>query len=154
MTKKQDVASEPPYYFEDLKVGMKASYAKTLAEHEVFAFAGISGDTNPVHLDKDYAANTMFKERIAHGILTASLLSTVLGTKLPGPGAIYVSQSLNFRAPVPFGSEVVATARIKSLDAKKRRATFTCDCSVDGKTVIDGEAVLMVPKRPKAEAAA
>lgn len=141
------------YYIEDLKVGMEASFSKVLSDHEVFAFAGISGDTNPVHLDQDYAAQSMFKERIAHGILTASLLSTVLGTKLPGPGAIYVSQTLAFKAPVLFGSEVAATVKIKALDPAKRRATFDCACAVDGKPVLEGEAVLMVPKRPQTEAA-
>jgi 3-hydroxybutyryl-CoA dehydratase len=136
------------YYFEDLEVGMSESFSKVISEDDVIAFAGISGDHNPVHLDADYAAGTMFKERIAHGILTASLISAVLGTKLPGPGSIYLSQTLNFKAPVKLGDEVVATATIKELVEGRGRAVFACDCSVGGKTVLEGEAVLMAPRRP------
>ena len=90
-------------YFEDLEVGMEASYERTVTEADIVSFAQVSGDTNPVHLDEDYAAGTIFKQRIAHGMLTASYVSTVFGTRLPGPGAIYVSQTLNFRAPVRIG---------------------------------------------------
>jgi 3-hydroxybutyryl-CoA dehydratase len=135
------------YYFEDLAVGMEASHAKTITNEDVLAFADLSGDTNPVHLNEEFAAGTIFKQRIAHGFLTASLLSTVLGTKLPGPGCIYLSQSLKFRAPVHIGDEVVATAKITSLDPEKKRAIFACDCSVNGKPVLDGEAVMMVSRR-------
>jgi len=105
------------YFFEDLAVGMEASYAKKITNDDVLAFADLSGDTNPVHLDDAYAAGTMFKQRIAHGFLTASLFSTVLGTKLPGPGCIYLSQNLKFRAPVHIGDEVVATGKITSLES-------------------------------------
>ena len=97
------------YYFEDLAVGMEASYAKKITNEDVLAFADLSGDTNPVHLNDAFAAGTIFKKRIAHGFLTGALFSTVLGTKLPGPGCIYLSQSLKFRAPVYIGDEVVAT---------------------------------------------
>ena len=137
------------YFFEDLAVGMEATYAKKITDEDVQAFADLSGDTNPVHLDDAYAAGTIFKQRIAHGFLTASLLSTVLGTKLPGPGCIYLSQSLKFRAPVRIGDEVVAKAKITSLDAEKGRAVFLTECAVNGKNVVDGEAVLMVPRREK-----
>lgn len=136
------------YYFEDLSIGMEASHAKRITESDIQVFADISGDANPVHLDHEYAAGTIFKERIAHGILTASLLSTVIGTKLPGPGAIYISQSLNFRAPVKIDDEVVAVARITHLLPEKGRAILSCNCQVDGKTVLDGEAVILVPNRP------
>jgi 3-hydroxybutyryl-CoA dehydratase len=136
------------YYFDDLAVGMSASHAKTISAEDIQLFADLSGDDNPVHLDEAFAAQTIFKERIAHGILTASLLSTVIGTKLPGPGCIYVSQSLNFRAPVKIGDRVVATARITDLFAERRRAIFACDCVVNDTTVLDGEAVIMVPQRP------
>lgn len=139
----------PTYYFEDLLVGMEASHAKRITESDIQCFADISGDDNPVHLDHEYASGTVFKERIAHGILTASLVSTVLGTKLPGPGAIYISQSLNFRAPVKIDDEVVAVARITHLLPEKSRAIFSCNCQVDGKTVLDGEAVILVPSRPE-----
>ncbi len=137
------------YFFEELEVGMEASYSKTITNEDVLAFAELSGDTNPVHLDDAYAAGTMFKGRIAHGFLTASLISTVLGTKLPGPGCIYLSQSLKFRAPVRIGDEVVAKARIASLDAEKGRAVLVTECAVNGKSVIDGEAIMMVPRREK-----
>jgi 3-hydroxybutyryl-CoA dehydratase len=135
------------YYFEDLSVGMEASYAKKISNDDILAFADISGDINPVHLNDDFAAGTVFKQRIAHGFLTASLFSTVLGTKLPGPGCIYLSQSLKFRAPVHIGDEVVATLRITSLDPDKARATLACAGAVNGKTVVEGEAVMMVDRR-------
>ena len=135
------------YYFEDLAVGMEASYAKTLTNDDVLAFAKLSGDVNPVHLSDAFASGTIFKQRIAHGFLTASLLSTVLGTKLPGPGCIYLSQSLKFRAPVYIGDEVMARAKITSLDPEKARAVLACACAVNGKTVLDGEAVMMVSRR-------
>ena len=137
------------YYFEDLSVGMSASHSKIIMSDDIQLFADLSGDDNPVHLCDEFAAQTIFKERIAHGILTASLLSTIIGTKLPGPGCIYVSQSLNFRAPVKVGEEVVASARITELVAERNRAIFSCDCAVNGKTVLNGEAVILVPRRPE-----
>lgn len=137
------------YYFEDLSVGMEASYAKTITDADIRAFAELSGDVNPVHLSDAFAAGTIFKKRIAHGFLTAALLSTVLGTKLPGPGCIYLSQSLKFRAPVYIGDEVVATTKITSLDPEKGRAVLACSCAVNGKPVLDGEAVMMVSRREK-----
>jgi 3-hydroxybutyryl-CoA dehydratase len=100
-----------------------------------------------VHLSDDFAAGTIFQKRIAHGFLTGSLFSTVLGTKLPGPGCIYLSQSMKFKAPVYIGDEVVATLKITGLDPDKARATLACDCSVNGKTVLEGEAVMMVDRR-------
>lgn len=146
-SRKIDSDERSGYFFEDLEVGMRASYRKTITATDIELFADLSGDDNPVHLCNDFAAATPFKERIAHGILTASLLSTVLGTKLPGPGCIYVSQSLNFRAPVRIGDQVVATAEISDLDEGRRRAIFTCRCDVGDTTVLDGEAVLFVPGR-------
>jgi len=134
-------------YFEDLAVGMEASFAKTITAADVDAFAALSGDYNPVHVSAEFAAGTMFKKRIAHGFLTGSLISTVLGTKLPGPGAIYLSQTMKFRAPVYLGDTVTATVKIESVDAEKARATFATTCSVDGKPVLIGEAVIMVPRR-------
>ena len=149
MTTNGNGATTKGYFFEDLAVGMEASYAKKITNDDVLAFADLSGDTNPVHLDDAYAAGTMFKQRIAHGFLTASLFSTVLGTKLPGPGCIYLSQSLKFRAPVHIGDEVVATRKITSLDAEKGRADARLQCAVNGKTVLDGEAVMMVDRRER-----
>jgi len=135
------------HFFEDLDVGMEASLAKTITAADIDTFAELSGDRNPVHLDAAYAAGTMFKERIAHGILTAALISAVIGTKLPGPGCIYVSQNLNFRAPVKIGDEVVATVGVAELIDKRRRAVLACECTVADKVVLDGEAVVVVPSR-------
>ena len=138
------------YHFEDLEVGMEASFAKTVTEADVVSFAEVTGDKNPVHLDAVYAAKTIFKEPIAHGMLTAGYISAVFGMEMPGPGAIYVSQTLNFRAPVRKGDRVVAKVRVMELYPAKRRARFECTCVVDGNTVLEGEAVLMVPGRPVA----
>ena len=139
----------PIHYFEDLSIGMEASHKRRISEDDIQTFADISGDYNPLHLCEEYASGTVFKERIAHGILTAGLVSTVFGTKLPGPGCIYISQSLNFRAPVRIDDEVVAVARITNLLPEKSRVIFACNCQVNGKTVLDGEAVILVPSRPE-----
>ncbi len=135
------------YYFEDLAIGMEASWARTVTEADLKAFADISGDYNPVHLDAEYAANTPFKKRIAHGMLSASYISTVLGTKLPGAGTIYISQTLNFKAPVHIGDEVMSTVTITELIEDKKRAIFNCACTVNGKVVLEGQAVIMLPSR-------
>ncbi len=137
------------YFFDDLEEGMSAVFSKTVTEADLLMFAGVSGDTNPIHLDQDFASRTMFEGRIAHGMLTASLVSTVLGTKLPGPGAIYVSQNLRFLAPVRIGDTVIARAAISQLNDEKRRVTLETICLVGDIKVLDGEAVLMVPRRPK-----
>jgi 3-hydroxybutyryl-CoA dehydratase len=135
------------YYLEDLTVGMTASFAKTVTEADIVMFAGISGDTNPVHLNKEFAEQTMFKERIAHGMLSASFLSTVFGTKLPGPGAIYMNQNLNFKAPVCIGDTVTASVELREING--RRVVFDCTCHVGETVVLDGEATLMVAKKSK-----
>lgn len=134
-------------YFEDMHVGQTASTAKTITEADILLFAAVSTDTNPVHLDAEAAAKTIFKERIAHGMLSAGLISAVLGTKLPGPGTIYMGQTLRFRAPVKIGDTVTATAEVTALDAEKKRATLKTTCTVKGKTVIEGEATVMPPSR-------
>ncbi|MBI1383535.1 MAG: acyl dehydratase [Rhizobiales bacterium] len=136
------------YYFEDLAVGMSAEHRKQVTEADILAFAEVSGDFNPVHIDADYAATTIFKERIAHGILSASLISAIFGMQLPGPGAIYVAQTLNFKAPVRIGDEVVARVELQELFPAKRRAMFRCECAVGETRVLEGEAVLLVPRRP------
>jgi 3-hydroxybutyryl-CoA dehydratase len=141
------------YGFEDLEPEMEASLARTVSAADILAFAEITGDRNPVHLDPEYAAKTIFKEPIAHGMLTAGYISAVFASELPGPGAIYVSQTLNFRAPVKAGDRVVAKVRIVEVYPAKRRARFECVCSVDGKPVLEGEAVLMVPARSATAAA-
>lgn len=135
------------HYFEDLAVGMTDVYSRTVTESDIVLFCGISGDTNPLHLNREYAARTRFGGPIAHGMLSASFISTVLGTKLPGPGAIYVSQNCRFRAPVRAGDTVVARATVTELAPARRQARLETTCRVDGKVVIDGEALLMVPSR-------
>ncbi len=140
------------HYFEDLEIGMDASYTRVVTEADIISYADISGDFNPVHMDEEYAKRTMFKGRIAHGLLTASYISAVFGMELPGPGAIYVSQTLNFKAPVMIGATVVATVRIIELVPSKKRALFDCICTIGEKVVLDGEAMLMVPSRSDAKA--
>ncbi len=138
------------YYFEDLAEGMTASYAKTVTDADIVLFAGVSGDTNPVHLNDEFARETMFKGRIAHGMLSASLISTVFGTKMPGPGCIYMSQTLRFKAPVRPGDTVTARVTVVELKPEKKQARFDCVCLVNGKAVLDGEAIILVPSRPAA----
>ena len=135
------------YFLEDMEVGMTAIYAKTITDADVVIFAGVSGDTNPVHLDADFADQTAFKGRIAHGMLSASFISTVLGTRLPGPGCIYLSQSLKFRAPVKAGDTVTARVTVKDVNPDNKRIVLDTVCTVDDTVVIDGEALLMVNRR-------
>jgi 3-hydroxybutyryl-CoA dehydratase len=135
------------YNFEDLKEGQTASIARTVSEADILAFAGVSGDTNPVHVDQEFAASTMFKGRIAHGMLSAAYISTVLGTKLPGPGAIYLSQTVRFKAPVRIGDTVVTRATITALDPEKRRVTLSTVCTIGDAEVTVGEAQILLPKR-------
>jgi 3-hydroxybutyryl-CoA dehydratase len=134
-------------YFEDLSIGQSAELTYTVTDETIRKFAEVSGDDNPIHLDEAYAKSTQFGERIAHGMLSAGFISAVIGTKLPGPGCIYLSQSLRFRRPVKIGDEVTARATITALDADKGRATFETVCTVAGKAVIEGEAVVMVPRK-------
>jgi 3-hydroxybutyryl-CoA dehydratase len=137
------------YFIEDLKTGQSASFAKTITDADIVLFAGVSGDTNPVHLDQTFAEKTPFKTRIAHGMLSAGFISTVFGTKLPGPGSIYMSQTLRFKAPVKIGDTVVATCTVTEIIAEKRRAMFSTICKVGDTIVIEGEAMIMVPSRNK-----
>ncbi|MEZ5816379.1 MAG: MaoC family dehydratase [Hyphomicrobiaceae bacterium] len=135
------------YFFEDLALGMEASFAKTVTEADILAFAEVTGDRNPVHVDEEYASKTIFKGRVAHGMLTAGFVSAVFGTEMPGPGAIYISQTLNFRAPVRIGDHAIAKVKVAELMPAKRRARFDCVCMVGDTVVLEGEAILMVPKR-------
>ncbi len=137
------------YYLEDLSVGMTSIFAKTVTEADIVMFAGVSGDTNPVHINQLFAEGTMFKGRIAHGMLAASFISTVVGTRLPGPGCIYINQSLRFRAPVKAGETVVARATVKEILPARRRVVLTTVCTVGETVVIDGEATMMVANRPE-----
>ncbi len=134
-------------YFEDLSVGQTATMTRAVSEADITAFAAVSGDNNPVHLDEAFAQSTMFKGRIAHGMLSAAYISAVIGTQLPGPGAIYLSQSMKFRRPVRIGDEVVTTVTITALDTERGHATFATVCQVNGKSVVEGEALIMVPKK-------
>jgi 3-hydroxybutyryl-CoA dehydratase len=135
-------------YFDDLEVGMSETLSKTVAASDVVGFAQVTGDRNPIHLSEHFAARTQFKKRIAHGLYTASLISAVLGTRLPGPGAVYISQTLNFHAPVKIGDTVEVAVTVAELIAEKRRARLSCVCTVDGAVVLDGEALVKVPARP------
>ena len=135
--------------FEDMAVGMSATFAKTVTDADLVLFVGVSGDTNPVHLDEDYAGTTMFKGRVAHGALTASFISTVLGTKLPGAGSIYVAQTLKFKAPVHVGDTVTARCEVISLVPDRKFVIFKTQCFVRDLLVIDGEATLKLPSRTK-----
>jgi 3-hydroxybutyryl-CoA dehydratase len=134
-------------FFEDLAVGMTETLRKTVDSADVVGFAAVTGDRNPIHLSEHFAAKTPFGTRIAHGLYTASLISAVLGTRLPGPGAIYISQTLNFRAPVKIGDTVEVAVTVAELMPEKSRARLACACSVDGAPVLDGEAWVKVPSR-------
>ncbi len=134
-------------YFEDMQVGQFAEYGKTLTDADIILFAGVTGDDNPVHINQEYAEQTVFKGRIAHGMLTASFISTVLGTRLPGPGTIYLSQAAKFKAPVRIGDTVTARATIKALDPAKKRVTLETNCYVRGQLVLEGEAIVIAPSR-------
>lgn len=136
-------------YFEDMRLGMRETLMRTVMDDDVLDFARLTGDDNPIHVSESYASQTRFGQRIAHGLYTASLISAVLGTRLPGPGAIYRSQTLRFHAPVKIGDVVTVTVEAVELIAEGRQVKFHCEASVDGKTVLDGEAVVSVPGRPK-----
>ena len=130
---------------EEIEIGMNVSYSQTITDADVKAFSGISGDRNPIHLDEQYAEKSRYKKRIAHGLMTASYFSALFGTKIPGEGCVYVSQSLNFKRPVYIGDTVVATVEVISVDLAKKRVFFRTTCKVKNKVVTDGEAELFVP---------
>ena len=143
----QASATNKPYFFEDLTTGLSATFSKTVIEADIVAFAAISGDTNPVHLDAAYAATTIFKQRIAHGMLSVGFISAVFGTIMPGPGAIYVEQNLKVKAPVKIGDTVTARVEVTGQIPDKKFVIFKTQCLVNDKVVIDGDATLMVPTR-------
>ena len=132
-------------FYDDLSVGMTETLEKTVSASDVVGFATLTGDRNPIHLSEHFAARTTFKKRIAHGLYTASLISAVLGTRLPGPGAVYISQTLNFRAPVKIGDTVEVVVTVAELIPEKQRARLSCTCSVGDEVVLDGEALVKVP---------
>jgi 3-hydroxybutyryl-CoA dehydratase len=135
---------------EELRVGDRAEFSKTITETDVYLYAGVTGDLNPAHINEEYAKKTFFKTRIVHGMLLAGLISGVLGNKLPGPGTVYIRQELNFLAPVRMGDTITASVEILEImaEAKRIRAKTTC-VNQEGTLVLDGEAIVSPPKRPK-----
>ena len=128
---------------DEMKVGDTAEFAKTVSESDIYQYAGVTGDFNPAHINEAYAANTFFKTRIAHGMLSAGFISNVLGNQLPGPGAVYIHQSLNFTAPVRIGDTIKAIVEVIDLNKGKNRVTLKTRClNQEGTVVIDGEAIL------------
>ena len=128
-----------------IQIGMSVSYSQTITDSDVKAFAEISGDKNPIHLDEKYAKKSRYKKRIAHGLLTASYFSSLFGTKLPGEGCVYASQSLQFRRPVHLGDIVTATIEVTRVDLKNKKIFFKTICKVKNKVVTDGQAEIFVP---------
>ena len=137
------------YAFEELSVDMSGSFAKVVTDAEIVAFGEVTGDENPLHLDDDFARRSFFKQRIAHGFLVGSFISTVIGTKMPGPGTVYLEQNLRFTAPVGIGDQVTATVSVQELLPAHRRVVLKTVCTVDDKLVIDGEALVYLPPQPR-----
>jgi 3-hydroxybutyryl-CoA dehydratase len=135
------------HYLEDLFVGQSASYTRTITEADIQQFGAVSGDLNPLHFDEEYAKTTIFKGRIAHGMLSVGFLSTVLGTQLPGAGSIFLSATMRFKAPVRIGDTVVAICTVREINTQKGRVIFDCLCKVGDTVVIEGEAMVKVPSR-------
>jgi 3-hydroxybutyryl-CoA dehydratase len=135
------------YFFDELHLGQRETLLRTIMDRDVHGFAGLTGDENPIHLSEDYASRSRFGQRIAHGMFTASLISAVIGMRLPGPGAVYLSQTLSFRAPVRIGDVVAASVEVAELLAERRRVRLACECRVDTQVVLEGEAWVSVPAR-------
>jgi 3-hydroxybutyryl-CoA dehydratase len=136
------------YYLEDLSLGMSHEVSHTVTEKDVEDFARICGDFNPIHMDEDYAAKTPFGGRIAHGALTASYISAILGNDLPGPGAIFMTLELKFRAPVRIGDTVIARAEVAEINERRGKVMMKVQCSVGDKVVVKGDAGVMGEKKP------
>ncbi|MGH1577822.1 MaoC family dehydratase [Planktotalea sp.] len=134
-------------YIEDMEVGITRHLTKVITDKDIEMFADVTTDRNPVHLDDEYAKGTMFRGRIAHGMLTAGLVSAVIGEQLPGHGTVYMGQSLKFLAPVRPGDEVYTELEVIEFDREKRRVKMDCRCMVDGKKVLSGEATVLAPTR-------
>jgi len=138
------------FYLEDLEIGMRATTSMVITAEKIDTFAELTGDKNPIHVDEEFAKTTMFGKRIAHGALSASLISAVLGNDLPGPGAVFVELNLRFRRPAFIGDEVVAVAEVAEINARNGRVKMKCYCEVDGKQICRGDAGVVVKKRPAA----
>lgn len=130
---------------EEIVVGMKSSFSQTITDTDIKGFAAISGDKNPVHIDECYAEKSRYKKRIAHGLLTASFFSAIFGTRIPGEGCVYVSQTLNFKRPVYINDTVTAEVEVSEVDLAKRRVFFNTTCKVKNKVVTDGMAEIFIP---------
>ena len=132
--------------FEELTPGQRASFSKTLTETDIALFAAVSGDVNPVHMDEAFASQTLFKGRIAHGMWTAGLISAAIAMELPGPGSIYLGQTLSFRAPVRLGDTITVTLEVLEKHPEKNKVSLSCTATnQDGKTVVSGQAEVMAP---------
>lgn len=135
------------YTIDEVEIGQSASFTKTVTEADAYNYAGVSGDFNPAHINEEYAKETFFKTRIAHGMISAGFISAVLGTKLPGPGTIYLGQDLKFTKPVKFGDTITATCTVEEIIKEKNRLILTTVCTnQDGEVVIDGKAIVLAPK--------
>ena len=132
------------FFIEDLKIGQEAILSKTITEADIANFSGVTGDNNPVHISDDFASKTIFKKRVAHGFFTASLISTLIATKLPGPGSIYISQTLKFLAPAYIGDNILTKAIIQKIDKEKRRVNLLTECFISNKKILTGEAEILV----------
>lgn len=135
------------YKFEDMSVGMTHQTEHIITEKDIELFAEVSGDRNPLHMDEEFAKKTPFGQRIAHGALTASYISGILGNDLPGPGSIFVGLNMRFRRPVLIGSHVTVKVEVTEMKERGNRVTLKVSCNVDGKAAISGEAMVMVPSR-------
>ncbi len=136
---------------DEIKMGDAAEFAKTISESDIYLYAGVTGDFNPAHINEQYASGTFFETRIAHGMLSAGLISTILGNMLPGPGTIYMKQELSFLAPVRIGDTITAKAEVIEINAEKKRVRLQTTCTnQDGTLVLDGQAMVSPPKKPKA----
>ena len=135
------------HYYEDLKAGQSATMMRTVTGRDIQLFGEATGDFNPVHFDEAYAKKTVFRGRVAHGVLSLGFISAVIGTELPGPGSIFVSATTHFRGPVRIGDTVVTTCTVKEI-RERREVMLACRCEVDGKIVVEGEALVLAPKKP------
>jgi 3-hydroxybutyryl-CoA dehydratase len=136
------------YYFEDITVGISESITRTVTEHDIQLFGEATGDLNPIHFDEAYARKTVFRGRVAHGALAIGFLSAVMGMKLPGPGSIFLSANIRFKGPVRIGDTVVTTCTVAAIH-ERREVTIACKCEVDGRLVVEAEALVMAPKKPR-----
>ena len=135
------------HYYEDLKVGQSESFSHTVTERDIELFGEATVDMNPVHFDEAYAKTTLFRGRVAHGVLSIGYMSAVLGMHLPGPGTIFLSASVNFKTPVRIGETVITTCTVQEI-RERRMVVMHCNCKVDDRIVVEGEALVMAPKRP------